>query len=72
MQNSKIYKNFELLLFIGILSIISLSALYSYLLFHTLAELYSTVIAASIFVITFNLRDKINSGYFILVGTGYL
>lgn len=51
---------------------ISLSSLYSYLLFHTFAELYSIIIGLMIFTITFNLRDKIDQGYLNFLGIAYL
>ncbi|MCX8034198.1 MAG: PAS domain S-box protein [Thermodesulfovibrio sp.] len=62
----------EFILFSITLTFISLSALYSYLFFHTLAELYSIIIGATIFIISFNLRDKIEQGYLTLLGISYL
>lgn len=66
----KKYEDF--ILFFLALSIISLTAIYSYLLFHTLVELYSIIIGGIIFIITFTLRDKIELGYVRLLGIAYL
>ncbi len=62
----------DYILFSVTIGIISLSSLYSYLLFHTLSELYSIIIGAIIFIIAFNLRDKIEQGYISLLGISYL
>ena len=45
---------------------------YSYLLFHTLVELFSIVVAGMIFFLLYPLRKKIESGFYILIGTAYL
>ena len=45
---------------------------YSYLLFHTLAEIFSIVIAFSLFVISSNSRKYIRNQYLIMVGIAYL
>lgn len=45
-----------------------LSSLYSYLLFHSLAELFSIVIAWTVFILAWNARDFIKNGYLQLVG----
>ncbi len=44
----------------------------SYLLYHSLAELFSIVVAGSIFLIVWNARRFIDSGYLLLVGLAYL
>lgn len=61
----------DFLLFSVILIVISLSALYSYLLFHTFAEIYSIIVGATIFILAFNLRDKIENGYLTVIGIAY-
>jgi hypothetical protein len=43
-----------------------------YLLFHALAELFSIVIAATIFVLTWNSRGLLSNNYLLLVGTSFL
>jgi PAS domain S-box-containing protein len=49
-----------------------LSSLYSYLLFHTLAELFSIVVALSIFVVAWNSRGFINNNYLLFFGIACL
>ncbi len=49
-----------------------LASLYSYLLFHSIAEVFSIVVACSIFVVAWNSRQLIDNGYFILIGIAYL
>ncbi|MCX7857146.1 MAG: PAS domain S-box protein [Deltaproteobacteria bacterium] len=67
-----IRKNEDVLIFLSILFISSLSAFYSYLLFHTFAELFSIIVGVIIFVLTFNLRDKTDQGYLTFLGISYL
>jgi len=45
---------------------------YSYLLFHSLAELFSIVIACSAFVIVWNTRRFLDNGYLTFIGVAYL
>ena len=49
-----------------------LTSLYSYLLFHSIAELFSIVIAFSIFMFAWNSRRYIDNFYFIFLGIAYL
>lgn len=44
----------------------------SYLLFHSITEIFSTVILWSIFVLAFNTRRFLKTSYFIFLGTGFL
>ena len=44
----------------------------SYLLFHSVVEIFSTVILWSIFVLAFNTRRFLKTSYFIFLGTGFL
>ncbi|MBN1933773.1 MAG: hypothetical protein JW934_03860 [Anaerolineae bacterium] len=46
--------------------------LYSYLLFHCLAEVFSILVAWGIFVIAWNTRNYHDNGYFVLLGIAYL
>jgi PAS domain S-box-containing protein len=59
---------------LGLLTFLGLYAarLYSYLLFHCLAELFSVVIACSIFVIAWNTRKIADNHYFLFIGIAYL
>jgi PAS domain S-box-containing protein len=49
-----------------------LTSLYSFLLFHTLAELFSIIIAWTVFVLTWNARRYIANGYLLLIGISML
>jgi len=48
-----------------------LSSLYSYLLFHSLSEIFSIVIAWSIFMIAWNSRQYLDHKYFLFLGIAY-
>lgn len=48
------------------------TSLHSYLLFHSIAEIFCITIGASIFIITWNTKDKIQNKYILLVGIAYL
>jgi len=49
-----------------------LSSLYNYLLFHSLAEVFSVVVACSIFFIAWNSRRFLDNSYFVIIGIAYL
>ena len=49
-----------------------LSSLSSYLLFHSLGELFSVVVAGAIFMISWSSRDQAEARPFLLLGIGYL
>ncbi|MCX7982704.1 MAG: PAS domain S-box protein [Syntrophales bacterium] len=49
-----------------------LLSLKNYLLFHSLAELYSIVIAGGIFIVAWNARSYLDCGYLLLLGISYL
>jgi PAS domain S-box-containing protein len=49
-----------------------LSSWYSYLLFHTLAELFSIIVALGVFVIFWNARPSVDNSYFLFLGISYL
>jgi PAS domain S-box-containing protein len=49
-----------------------LSSLYSYLLFHSIAEVFSIVVACGIFIIAWNSRRFQENSYFILIGIAFL
>ncbi len=44
----------------------------NYILFHSLAEIFSIVVAFSMFMITWNSRQYIKNPYLLFVGVGYL
>ena len=45
---------------------------YSYLLFHSMAEIFSVAIAVSIFMLTWSARRNIDNGSLIFLGIAYL
>ncbi|MFO7599112.1 MAG: MASE3 domain-containing protein, partial [Candidatus Desulfacyla sp.] len=49
-----------------------LSTLYSYLLFHTLVELFSIVVGCGIFIIAWNSRRLLDNNYLLFLGIAYL
>lgn len=56
--------------FIGLLSLVALylTSLHSYLLFHSIIELFTIIVAAGIFVIAWNTRGYINNNYLLFLG----
>jgi len=57
-----------ILVFLGLY----LTSLYSYLLFHSLAEIFSIVIACGIFMIVWNSRRFLDNNYLLFIGIAYL
>jgi len=51
---------------------IYLTSLHDYLLFHSLAEVFSIVIAAGIFMVAWNARRLLQNHYLLFVGIAYL
>ncbi|MEJ2208488.1 MAG: MASE3 domain-containing protein, partial [Anaerolineae bacterium] len=49
-----------------------LTSLYSYLLFHTLVEIFGIVVAAAIFVIAWNTRRLLDNDYLLFLGISFL
>ncbi len=58
-----------LFLFLGATTLISFI---NYLLFHTIAELFSIVIGCLIFMIAWTARDRIENSFLLFIGVGYL
>jgi PAS domain S-box-containing protein len=56
------------LVFIGLYS----ASLYNYLLFHSLAEIFSIIVAAGIFIIAWNSRRFLDNNYFLFIGVAFL
>jgi len=65
-------KYFYLLFGIHVLLGLYLTSLYNYLLFHSLAELFSIVVACGIFMIAWNSRRFLDNNYLLLIGIAYL
>lgn len=55
-----------------VLTLLYISSLQNYLLFHTLAEIFSVCIVFTVFLITWSSIRYIRSNYLILVGIAYL
>ncbi|MGV9200649.1 MAG: MASE3 domain-containing protein, partial [Promethearchaeia archaeon] len=68
------YKNafIELGAFSLILLGIALTRFYNYLLFHSLAESFSIVIATVIFIIAWTMRKEIDKSFFLVLGVSSL
>ncbi|EKD46819.1 MAG: sensory box histidine kinase, partial [uncultured bacterium] len=48
------------------------TSFYSYVLFHTLAEIVSVILAVAIFLMAWNSRRYWNNNYYIILGFGFL
>jgi signal transduction histidine kinase len=61
-------------IFVWILVLVGLylSSLYNYLLFHSLAELFSVIIAVGVFAIAWNSRRFLENNYLLYLGIAYL
>jgi len=55
-----------------VLSGLYFSSLYNYLLFHSIAEIFSIIVAFGIFIIAWNSRRFLDNNYFIFIGISYL
>jgi PAS domain S-box-containing protein len=67
-------KKSHLSILLGILLLFGLylTSLYSYLLFHSLAEIFSIIVACSIFGLMWNSRHFMDNTYLLFIGTAYL
>ena len=45
---------------------------YNYLLFHSIAEIFSIIVAVAIFIIAWNSRRFLDNGYFLFLGIAFL
>ncbi|KKQ66982.1 MAG: Integral membrane sensor hybrid histidine kinase [Candidatus Daviesbacteria bacterium GW2011_GWA2_38_24] len=68
--NKNVY--FTILAFIVLFILLFAAKVYSYLLFHTSAELFSVVIAVCVFVFAWNTRKIGNNSYFSFIGISFL
>ena len=62
----------SVILFGLILAALYYADLYSFLLFHVLIEIFSVIVAFTIFILAWNTRDKIHNSSLILLGAAYL
>ncbi len=72
--NQKLKNKNRINIGIGLLTLfcIYLTSYYNYLLFHSIAELFSITIAFSIFIIGWNSRKYMDNSYFLMIGIAYL
>ncbi|GAB4540564.1 MAG: hypothetical protein Kow0063_30500 [Anaerolineae bacterium] len=65
-------KSIPLLAGFSVLSGLYLASLYNYLLFHSLAEAFSIVIACGVFMVAWNARHFLDNDYLLFIGIAYL
>jgi PAS domain S-box-containing protein len=65
-------RSLEIFSGLGTLTILYLISLQSYLLFHTLVELFSIAIGVTLFIIAWNVRRTITDHYILFLGIAYL
>jgi PAS domain S-box-containing protein len=63
---------FKLILPVLVLAAIYLTSLYSYLLFHSLSEIFSIVVASGIFIIAWNSHHILKNRYLLFLGIAFL
>ncbi len=71
-ENMDIKENYLEIIFLILLIGLYFTRIYSFLLFHTLSELFSIVIGVSIFIIAWNTRRFSKNDYFTFIGIAYL
>jgi hypothetical protein len=57
---------------LGILALFFLSRIYSYLLFHNIAEALSIIVSVSVFVLIWNSRSFMENNYFLFLGISFI
>ncbi len=74
MQSKTIKFNFIILttFYLSSLLGIYLTSIYNYLLFHSIVEFFSVLIAFGIFIITWNSQKYMNNNYLLFIGIAYL
>jgi PAS domain S-box-containing protein len=73
MVSPPVYRKYApVLLGFSVLAGLYLSSLYSYLLFHSLAEMFSIVVAFGIFMLAWNSRRFMDNGFLLFLGIAYL
>ncbi len=63
---------YPVLVFAVIIAGLYATSLYSYLLFHSLVEIFAIIISLGIFVITWNARRFIKNNYLVIIGISFL
>ncbi len=70
-----LFKKNEFLVYVfGIITLAGLYiiSLYSYLLYHSFIEIFSIIIAAGIFMVTWNTRKHLDNSYLLFIGIAYI
>jgi hypothetical protein len=62
----------QFLLWVPVLLGLYVTSLYSYLLFHSLAEIFSVIIAVGVFAIAWNSRRFLENNYLLFLGVAFL
>ncbi len=62
----------QILILTGIFFILYMVSQGNYLLFHSLAEIFSIIIACGIFMVVWNSRNYIDNSFFLIIGIAYL
>jgi signal transduction histidine kinase len=62
----------QILIWVPVLLGLYITSLYSYLLFHSLAEIFSVVIAVGVFAIAWNSRRFLENNYLLFLGAAFL
>ncbi|MDK2892697.1 MASE3 domain-containing protein [Methanohalophilus sp.] len=71
-SNTNVRKNIDIIFLIVAITGLYIISLYNYLLFHSLVELFSIIIAFAFFLIVWNRRDIIENNYVLITGIAYL
>ncbi|KPA13097.1 integral membrane sensor hybrid histidine kinase [Candidatus Magnetomorum sp. HK-1] len=72
MEQSRSNQIYNTILFISALLVLYFTSLYSYLLFHNIAEIFSIIVACCIFMVAWNSRKYIQNSYLIFIAIAYL
>lgn len=62
----------SLIVFAVLLTALAATSLYSYLLFHVIAEFVTIVIAIAVFIVAWNARTMLDNSYLLVTGIGLL
>ena len=66
------YKINRVFLIFALITALYLSSFYSYLLFHSITEVFGVVVMGSIFVLAWNTRHWMDNDYFLFIGIAFL
>jgi len=74
LSRSRLYRSSYLTIAVGVAAVagLYLASHYSYLVFHSLAELFSVAIAWSTFTLAWNARRHLDDNYLLFIGIAYL